>query len=65
MSCKCAEKSVVWNHTQAKYNPHHAEKGRTMTPAEKLATALELFRQLQEKDQIICLENLRRLAAGR
>ncbi len=62
MSCKCAEKSVVWNHTQAKYNPHHAEKG---TPAEKLTTALELFRQLQEKDQVTCLENLQLLAAGR
>lgn len=35
-----------------------------MTPDEKLAAALELFRQLQEKDQVSCLENLRRLSAG-
>lgn len=55
----------MWDRTPAESNPHSAEKGRSMTPAEKLATALELFRQLQEKDQIICLENLRRLAAGR
>lgn len=35
-----------------------------MTPDEKLAAALELFRQLQEKDQVNYLENLRRLSAG-
>lgn len=34
-----------------------------MTPDEKLAAALELFRQLQEEDQVNCLENLRRLSA--
>lgn len=55
----------MWDHTQAESNPHPAEKGRTMTPVEKLATALELFHQLQEKDQVTCLENLRLLAAGR
>lgn len=33
-----------------------------MTPNDKLTTALELFRKLSEKDQIICLENLQRLA---
>ena len=36
--------------------------GHEMTPDEKLVAALELFRQLQEKDQVNCLENLRRLS---
>lgn len=35
-----------------------------MTPKGKLDIALELFRQLQERDQITYLESLRRLAAG-
>ena len=53
----------MWDRTPAESNPHSAEKGRSMTPAEKLAT--ELFHQLREKDQVTCLENLRLLAAGR
>ena len=35
-----------------------------MTFNEKLCIALELFRQLQEEEQITYLENLRRLAVG-
>lgn len=34
-----------------------------MTPNEKLDTVLKLFEKLPEKDQITCLENLRRLVA--
>ena len=34
-----------------------------MTPNDKLTTALKLFENLPEKDQLTCLENLRRLVA--